>query len=59
MQYNDTPLLAACENGHAAVVELLLKAGAETNIEWSYYVRGQEPIAAFALVIFMFILYDN
>jgi ankyrin repeat protein len=34
--YGETPLWAACEKGHAAVVEALLKAGADANKESDY-----------------------
>ena len=32
LRYNDIPLHKASDNGHTAVVEVLLKAGAITNI---------------------------
>jgi hypothetical protein len=44
----ETPLVDACQQRLVAVVELLLKAGAEANNGRGYLVRGQEPIADFA-----------
>ena len=34
------PLYAAAENGHAAVVDVLMKAGADANIVVNIKVRG-------------------
>jgi ankyrin repeat protein len=51
MQCN-TPLMAACGGGHAAIVRLLLKAGADVEKETGredyyddYVVRGYEHTA--------------
>jgi ankyrin repeat protein len=56
MQDGWTPLCVACNKGHAAVVEVLLKAGADANkgYEDDYTVRGHETTAAFVLNLLIF-----
>ena len=50
LQYNDTPLHYASDNGHKAVVEVLLKAGADHSIKNS--VSMVQCISSSSLICF-------
>ena len=51
LQYGDTPLHKALANGHKAVVEVLLKAGADHSIR--HWVSVVQCIPSFSRIRFI------